>query len=78
MNKNLNELNPEELEQVAGGFVVGDQAQNKYGVIKQDGTLLAPAPSLEKAVEYAKAYNLSTTVLTPEEYKKRFARDMQW
>ena len=78
MNDRTNALNPDELEQVTGGFVLADKAKGKYCVVRQDGNILAPAPSLEKAIEYAKSYNVSQTVLTPDDYKKRYARDPEW
>ncbi|MCR5687907.1 MAG: hypothetical protein K6G58_07805 [Lachnospiraceae bacterium] len=78
MDINKNDLTPEELEQVSGGYVIKDEKMNKYGVLRQDGTLLAPAPTLDKAVEYVKSFHVSPQVMTPEEYKDRFGRDLKW
>lgn len=78
MNKDMKAVDLEQLEQVSGGYVVGDKANNRYCVVRQDGSLIVPAPTLDKAREYAKAYNVSTTVMTPEEYKKHFGREIEW
>ncbi len=78
MTKDVKTLDMEKLEKVNGGFVVGDQKQNKYCVVRQDGTVLVPAPTKEKAIEFAKAYNVSQTVMTSEEYQKHFGRPIEW
>ncbi len=75
---NTNELNPEQLEQVAGGYIVSDTINHKYCVVRQDGSKLVPTPTLEKAIEYAKPYHVSETIMTPEEYKKHFGREVEW
>ena len=72
------QLNAEQLEQAGGGFVVADESQGKYWAVRQNGTILAPAPSEEKAIEYAKSYNVSPKVMTLEEYKEHFGRDFTW
>ncbi len=66
------------LEGVAGGYVVDEGDGQKYWLIRQDGTVIAPTPGREKAQEFAKAYGLSTTVLNKEEYKRKFGRDLIW
>lgn len=72
------ELNLNEMEKVSGGFVVEDTMANKYWVVRQDGSVIAPAPNKEQAIEFAKAFSTSGTVITREEYKKRFGRDLVW
>ena len=36
------------------------------------------APTKEKALEFIKAFNESSTVMTPEEYKEHFGRELVW
>ncbi len=76
--ENKKELNLDQIEKVTGGYVLNDAVNKKYGVIKQDGALVAPAPTLEKAKEYAKAYDVSLTEMTPEQYKEHFGRELKW
>ncbi|MCR5269381.1 MAG: bacteriocin [Lachnospiraceae bacterium] len=76
--KALNELTEEQLQQISGGYVVADEVNKKYYIVRQDGSVIAPAPSAEKAAEFAKAYNVSKTVMTTEEYKKHFGREFEW
>lgn len=76
--KELKELTEEQLEQINGGYVVEDREQNMCYLVRQDGSVIAPAPSVKKAAEFAKAYSVSATVMTTEEYKKHFGRDFEW
>ena len=78
MRNNQNELNPEQMEQATGGYVVNDQAANQCWVVRQDGTVIGQAPGLEQAKEFAKGFSASDQVLTPEEYKNLFGRDLIW
>lgn len=75
---NTREINLDEMEKVSGGYVVNDEANSKYWIVRQDGSVIAPAPSLEKAQEFAKEFQTSPTVMTMEEYKKHFGRDLIW
>ena len=75
---NTKELNLSEMEKVNGGYVVNDEANSKYWIVRQDGSVIAPAPSLEKAQEFAKDFQTSPSVMTMEEYKKHFGRDLVW
>lgn len=74
----MTELNPEIMKTANGGLVVNDPEQNKFWIIRQNGTVIAPAPSEELAVEFAKQFGTSPTVITMEEYKARFGRDLVW
>lgn len=67
-----------EMEQVSGGLVVDNGTGDKYWIIRQDGTVIGPAPILNDAVSFAKAFNTSQDVITMQEYKKRFGRDLVW
>ncbi len=78
MLKDMRELTEEQLKEINGGYVVDDKANNRCYIVRQDGSVIAPAPSVEKAAEFAKAYNISATVMTPEEYKKHFGREFEW
>ncbi|MBR2822642.1 MAG: hypothetical protein IKE24_03015 [Clostridia bacterium] len=78
-----NELNrkfisPEETETIQGGVIVDDGDGEKFWLVRQDGTVIAPTPGMEKALEMARTFNISTEVLTKEEYKKRFGRELVW
>ena len=75
---NAREINLNEMEKVNGGYVVDDAANNKFWIVRQDGSVIAPAPSLEKAQEFAKEFQTSPSVMTMEEYKKHFGRDLIW
>ena len=75
---NTREISFDEMKKVSGGYVVNDEANNKYWIVRQDGSVIAPAPSVEKAQEFAKEFQTSPTVMTMEEYKKHFGRDLVW
>ena len=62
----MKELKPEEMEKVSGGYVVNDEKENKFWIVRQDGTVIAPAPSKEQAIEFAKAFSTSQAVITKE------------
>ena len=55
-----------------------DDRENKYWVVGQDGKVLGPAPDEKSAVSFAKTFNTSSNIITVEEYKKRFGRDLVW
>ena len=75
MEKN-EKLELDNLDQVTGGVVVEDGG--KFWLIRQDGTVIAPAPSREKAQECARTMNISPDILTKEEYKAHFGRELKW
>jgi len=72
------ELKLSEMDQASGGLVVDNGTGDKYWIVRQDGTVIGPAPNLDDAVSFAKAFNTSQDVITMEEYKKRFGRDLVW
>ena len=73
----MKELLDENLEEVSGGVLVKDEERNEYWLVRRDGSVIAPVP-LEKGVEFAKAFNTSDRVVTKEEYRKIFGRDLKW
>ena len=75
---NTREINLDEMGKVSGGYVVNDEANNKFWIVRQDGSVIAPAPSMEKAIEFAKDFQTSPSVMTMDEYKKHFGRDLVW
>ena len=77
-NKKMQELNMEQLEQVTGGLVMQDSDENKFWIVRQDGTIIAPAPSADDAVSFAKAFSTSPTMITKEDYRRMFGRDPVW
>ncbi len=79
MNKNDKQnLSLSDMKQVTGGIIVDEGDGKTYWVVRQDGTVFAPAPSLEKAQEFAKTLSISPDVLTKEEYEKHFGRPLKW
>ena len=66
------------MKKVSGGVVVADEDEKIWYIVRQDGTVIGPAPSEDKAIEFAKTMNVSTELLTKEEYKTRFGRELVW
>ena len=79
-NKNFDmvELSDEMLAGVAGGLIVDDGDGKKFWLVRQDGTVISPVPGREKAVEFARAYNISQKIMTKEEYARHFGRELKW
>ena len=65
MSEKIEKLNDQMAEEISGG-------------VRQDGTVISPVPSKEKAVDFAKAYNISQQIMTKEEYARRFGRELAW
>ena len=65
-NDQFEKITLDDLAKASGGVIV-DEGNGKFWVVRQDGTVYAPAPSLEKAIEYAKTLSISTEILTPDE-----------
>ena len=76
--ENKSALNLEELENVSGGVIVDDGDGKKFWLVRQDGTVISPVPSGEQAIDFAKAYNISTQIMTREEYARHFGRELRW
>ena len=76
-NEKMEKATLDDLAKASGGVIV-EEGDGRFWVVRQDGTVYAPAPSLEKAIEYAKTLSISTEVLTKAQYRKRFGRDLQW
>ncbi len=71
-------MSDQELKAVSGGAIVDDGDGKKFWLIRQDGTVISPVPGREKAIEFAKAYNISTQVMTKEEYARHYGRELAW
>ena len=71
-------LKEEELKSVNGGLIVDNGDGQKFWLVREDGTVISPVPGKEKAQDFAKAYGLSTRILTKEEYRLRFGRELNW
>ena len=71
-------LSDQQLEDISGGIVVDDGDGKKFWLVRQNGSVISPVPGLKNAVDFAKAYGESTKVVTREEYKKLFGRDLVW
>ena len=59
----MKELFDEYMEDVSGGALVIDDER--------------PVP-MEKGAEFAKAFGTSDEVMTKEEYRKKFGRELKW
>ncbi len=71
-------LSLDDVQLVTGGYVIEDKKTNKYWLVRQNGTVISLAPSKEKALEFIKAFNESATIMSLEEYKEHFGRDLVW
>ena len=72
----MTEMDLNELEKTSGGVIV-DTGEKKLYIVRQDGTVIGPAPS-QNAVSFAKTMSVSTEIITAEEYEKRFGRPVKW
>ena len=79
-NKEFEELQLSDLslEDVNGGLIVDDGDGTKFWLVRQDGTVISPVPGREKAIEFAKAFNISQRIMTKEEYARHFGRELAW
>ena len=71
-------LSDSDLEGVSGGVIVVEAGNQKYWLVRQNGTVISPVPTLEKPQELAKAYGIITKVLTRDEYKSMVGRELTW
>ena len=78
MSEKIEKLNDQMAEEISGGVIVDDGDGKKFWLVRQDGTVISPVPSKEKAVDFAKAYNISQQIMTKEEYARRFGRELAW
>ena len=78
MSEEMEKLTEQEVEGVSGGVIVDDGNGQKFWLVRQDGTVISPVPSREKAVEFAQAYHISTQIMTKEEYARHFGRELAW
>ena len=78
MSEKMKELNDQLAEEISGGVIVDDGDGKKFWLVRQDGTVISPVPGKEKAVDFAKAYNISQQIMTREEYARRFGRELAW
>ena len=78
MSEEMKKLTEQEVEIVSGGVIVDDGNGQKFWLVRQDGTVISPVPSREKAVEFAQAYHISTQIMTKEEYARHFGRELAW
>ena len=67
-----------DLNAVSGGYIVDDGDGQKFWLVRQNGTVISPVPGLQNAEDFVKAYGESTKVISKEEYKKLFGRDLVW
>jgi hypothetical protein len=78
MSKEMKKLDDLTMEEVSGGVIVDDGDGKKFWLVRQNGTVISPVPSKEKAVEFAAAYGISTQIMTKEEYARHFGRELVW
>ena len=74
----IRELNLNEMEKAAGGYVVDNGTGDKFWIVLQDGTVKGYAPTEAQAKDFAKAFGASTKILTLEDYRKKFGHDLKW
>lgn len=70
------ELNMEDLDKVNGGVIV-DNGGEKMFLVRQDGTIIGPAPR-DKANSFARTFSTSTEIISQSDYEKRFGRPFVW
>ena len=75
MRKMLSDV---DMKDVNGGVIVNDVDAGKYWLVREDGSVIAPTPTLEKAEEFARTLNVSLETLTKDEYEKRFGKALEW
>ena len=73
----MKELLDEYMEDVSGGALVIEDERHEYWLVRRDGSVIAPVP-MEKGAEFAKAFGTSDEVMTKEEYRKKFGRELKW
>ena len=78
MTTEVKNLSEQELEAVSGGVIVDDGDGKKFWLVRQDGTVISPVPGKEKAIDFAKAYHISTQIMSKEEYTRHFGRELTW
>ncbi len=78
MSKEMKKLDDLTMEEVSGGVIVDDGDGKKFWLVRQNGTVISPVPSREKAIEFAAAYGISTQIMTKEEYARHFGRELVW
>lgn len=71
-------LSMEDMEKITGAYVVDPGTGTQYWVVRQDGQVIGPAPTLKNAQDFAKAFGVSTTVMTLDDYKKHFGHELKW
>lgn len=71
-------LNNEYLEKVNGGLIVDSGDEKTYYLVKEDGSVVAPIPGVDKAMEFARTLELGQELLTMDEYEKRFGKKLEW
>ena len=74
----VKKISDQELEAVNGGVIVDDGDGQKFWLVRQDGTVISPVPGKEKAIDFAKAYHISTQIMSKEEYTRHFGRELTW
>ncbi len=72
----MTELSMSDLEKISGGVIV-DDGSDKLWLVRQDGSIIGPAPR-DKATSFAKSFSTSTEILTTNDYEKRFGRSFKW
>lgn len=76
--KNMEKLDDKMMENVSGGLIVDDGDGKKFWLVRQNGTVISPVPGLGSAEEFIKAYGESASVISRDEYKKLFGRELVW
>ena len=78
MKKIMKEMNAEDLTSATGGLIVDDGDGKKYWLVRQNGTVISPVPGLKNAQDFIKAYGEDARVISKEEYRRLYGRDLVW
>ena len=73
-----NMMDDEMMKAISGGVVVDDGDGSRFWLVRQNGTVISYVQDLETAKEFIKAFGESTKVITREEYKSLYGRELVW
>lgn len=71
-------LNDESMKKVSGGLIVDDGDGKRFWLVRQNGTVISPVDGIEDAKEFIKAFGESVRVISREEYKSIYGRELIW
>jgi hypothetical protein len=73
----MEELNVERLENVNGGIIVQGESYEGYFIIDPNtGDVIGQRYHFGDAEKFARSHDQTVTVITKEQYKKRYNKDI--